>query len=55
MENIALLDGVMVRLRMVNEVRASHSFQWPECPFQVGSYHSWLVDGVPDGWKPTAR
>ena len=54
--SIALLDRPRHgKLRMVDEVEDSRLFQWPECPFQVGSYHSWVVDGVPERWKPTAR
>ena len=42
------------KLREMTSVRPSRTFEWPECPFPVGSYHSWVVEQVPPGWNPIA-
>ena len=54
--SLALLDRPRHgKLRTVTEVGSSRFFEWPNCPFPVGSYHSWIVDELPEDWTATAR
>lgn len=39
------------KLRTMQDVLPSRTIHWPPCPFPIGSYHSWIVDEVPKGWK----
>ena len=53
--SLALLDRPRHgKLRVMQEVAPSRAFDWPACPFPVGSYHSWVVDRVPPGWNRIA-
>ena len=51
--SLALLDRPKHgKLRSMTKVRPSRNFNWPVCPFPVGSYHSWIVDEIPRDWIP---
>ena len=54
--SLALLDTPRHgKLREIDSVSPSRSFEWPACPFPVGSYHSWVVERIPTGWNAIAN